>query len=225
MVGTQRIVQQVRPFHIAGGVKALHTSQLFCPAHAFFGQVAGVFLLLDFKVHIAAQLFGDGVGFGVLVQIVVGRTGDNQRCSCFINPDVVDLVDNGVIQWALYLQPLVGFHVVTQVVESKLVAGSVGDVTRVVFLSLLRSHLGLDGSDGQAQVEMNGAHPFHITASEIVVHRDHVHFAGECVEERGQCGNERLSFPGDHFGDHPVVQDVSADDLHVVVTHLQEPTS
>ena len=61
----ERVVDQVRPFHVAGRVEALDAGQLFGLAHAFFGQMGRVLLLLDLEVHVALQLPRDLVGLGV----------------------------------------------------------------------------------------------------------------------------------------------------------------
>ena len=53
-MGLQRVVDQVRPFHVAGRVEALHAGQLLRLAHAFVGQVDRVLLLLDLEVHVLA---------------------------------------------------------------------------------------------------------------------------------------------------------------------------
>ena len=46
----QRVVDQVRPFHVAGGVEALDAGQLLGLADPFVGEVAGLFLFLDLEV-------------------------------------------------------------------------------------------------------------------------------------------------------------------------------
>ena len=55
VVRLQRVVDQVRPLHVAGGVEALDAGELLGLADALVGQVAGVLLLLDLEVR--ARLF------------------------------------------------------------------------------------------------------------------------------------------------------------------------
>ena len=68
VVGLEGIVDEVRPFHVAGGVEALDAGQFFRLADPLVGQVAGVFLFLDLKVPARllllqiAELHGDLVG-------------------------------------------------------------------------------------------------------------------------------------------------------------------
>ena len=114
-------------------------------------------------------------------------------------------------------------HVVAQVVEAELVVRAVGDVAGVGLLPLVRLHAALDGADREAQAHVERAHPFHVAAGQVVVHRDDVNaLAFERVEIRRQRGDERLAFAGDHFGDVAVVQDHAADHLHVVMPHADE---
>ena len=51
------VVDQVRPFHVAGGVEALDAGQLLGLADALVGQMAGVFLLLDLEIHARLAVF------------------------------------------------------------------------------------------------------------------------------------------------------------------------
>ena len=109
VVGLERVVDQVRPFHVAGRVEAFSTpASLLGRAHALVGQVGRVLLFLDLEVHVLLQLPGDLVGLGVAGDVVVGRAGDDQRRAGFVDQDVVDLVDDGVVQRALRLLHALG---------------------------------------------------------------------------------------------------------------------
>ena len=67
VVGLERVVEQVRPFHVAGGVEAFDAGELFGVANAFIGQVAGVLFLLDFEVDVPLELADDLIGLGYLL--------------------------------------------------------------------------------------------------------------------------------------------------------------
>ena len=84
----------------------------------------------------------------------------------------------------------------------------------------------MNGADREAQARVERAHPFHVAAGQVVVHRDDVNaLAFERVEIRGQRGDERLAFAGDHFGDVAFVQDHAAEHLHVVMPQAEEPAA
>ena len=59
----------------------------------------------------------------VSLLIPVGRVllaaGDDQRCSGFINEDRVDLIDQSHVESSQYSVIHAGYHVVTQIVETK----------------------------------------------------------------------------------------------------------
>ena len=230
-MGLERVVDQVRPFHVAGRVEALHAGQLLGGAHALVGEMDRVLLFLDLEVDVLLQLPGDPVGLGVAGHVVVGRAGDDQRRAGFVDEDVVHFVDDREVQRTLRLLHVLvvlrivaggGPHVVAQIVEAELVVRAVGDVAGIGLLPLGRVHVALDRADRQAQPHVERAHPFHVAAGQVVVHRDDVDaLAFQGVEISRQRGDERFAFAGDHFGDVAAVQDHAADQLHVVMPHAE----
>ena len=103
VMGLERVVDQVRPLHVAGRVEALDAGQPLGLADAFVGQVGGVLLFLDLEVDVFLELPGDLVGPLVLGDVVLGRAGDDERRAGFVDEDVVDFVDDREVQRALRL--------------------------------------------------------------------------------------------------------------------------
>ena len=136
----------MRPFHVPRGIETLDAGDFFGRPDPLVVQVARVLFLFDLEVHVLLQLQGDTVGFRVLGDVVLGRARDNQRRSCLVDQDVVDLVHDGEVQRALNLQLLRRLHVVTQVVETELVVRAISNVASVLRLPLVRVHLRLDGA-------------------------------------------------------------------------------
>ena len=233
-VGLERVIDQVWPLHVAGGVKALHAGEFLRQSYALLGEGDGVLLLLDLKMLVGLELAGDLIGLGVLGDVVVGRAGDDQRRPRFIDEDVIHLVDDREVERALGLLHVLGEavvisrrhpHVVAEVVEAELVVGAVGDVAGIGVLPLARFHARLDGADGEPEADVERPHPFHVAAGEVVVDGDDVHplpFQG--VEVGRERRHERLALARDHFGDRARVEYHPADELHVVVPHSQEPS-
>ena len=58
---------------------------------------------------------------------------------------------------------------------------------------------------------MQRPHPLHVTASQVVVYRYHVHSVGQSVQEGRQRRDQRLPFAGHHFGNCALVQNAAAD--------------
>ena len=183
--------------------------------------MAGVFFFLHFEVNIALQLSRNLFGFGILCDVVMSQARNDQRGSGFVDQNVVDFVDNRVGQLTLHLLFCVHLHVVAQVIETEFIVRAVGDVAGVCGLAIFGRHIGLDGTDCQTQTHVQRTHPFHVALSQIVIHRDDVDGPGKCVQERWQRSDQRLPFTRCHFGDHPLMKDVTTDHLNVVMTHLQ----
>ena len=113
----------------------------------------------------------------------MGRAGDDQRRAGFVDQDVVDFVDDREMQRPLRLLHVLGIavvaaggrtHVVAQVVEAELVVRAVGDVAGVATSAARPIHAGLNRPDRQPQAHVERAHPFHVAAGQVVVHRDDV---------------------------------------------------
>ena len=229
MAGLEGIVDQMRPFHVAGGVEALDAGELLSQPHPIFGQRDRVFFFLHLKMLVGLELPGDLIGLGVFGDVVMGRPRNDQRRASLVDQDVVHFVDNGEVEESLALlhffrKPCVApsghAHVVAQVVEAEFVVGAVGDVGGIGFLAFGRIHLRLDRPHSQSQADVERPHPFHVAAGEVIVDRDDVHpFALEGIEIGRESGDERFAFAGDHFGDGSRMEHHPADQLHVVVPH------
>ena len=83
-----------------------------------------------------------------------------------------------------------------------------------------------DDPDLKTQEAIDPAHGLGVAAGQVVVHRDHMHAAaGERIEVGGQGGHEGFALAGFHLGDLAVVQHHAADQLDVVMPHLQHAAS
>ena len=234
VMGLEGVVDQVGPFHVAGGVETLDTRQAFRLADSRIRHVRRVVLFVNFEVFPFAQLPGHAVRFGIFADVVVCAARNDQRRTRFVDEDVVHFVDDGIVQSALGLLVLARIavisagrrpHVVAQVVEAEFVVRAVGDVATIGLLPLARLHVALNGTDRQSQAHVERSHPFHVAACQVVVDRDHVDaLAFQRIQIRRQRRHERLAFAGHHLGDRTTVQDHAAHQLHVEVAHAQIAT-
>ena len=79
-----------------------------------------------------------------------------------------------------------------------------------------------DQTDRQPEEAIDLAHPLRVTLGQIVVDRDDMHaLPAECVKIGGQNGHEGLAFACLHLGDTSLMQDDTADELHMVRPHSQ----
>ena len=218
------VIDQVRPFHIAGRVKTLHAGHFLGLANALVIEMARSLLLFDLEVQLALQQAGDPVGLGILPDVIEGRARDDQRRPGLVDQDAVDLVDDRVVQFSLALVLPDRLHVVAQIVEAELVVGSVSDVAGIHRLPIRRLHLRLDGAHGHAQAAEERAHPLGVAAGEVIIDRDDVHaLAVQRVEIRRQGRDQRFALAGDHLGDVAAVQHHAAHELDVEMAHVQKP--
>ena len=111
-------------------------------------------LLLD-------QLFYPAVELGILfVAFVTRRSGDDQRCPCLIDEDAVHLVDDRIAVSSLHTLVEREHHVVTEVIESEVVVGAVGDVGLVGRTPFRALWLGVvQTGDCQTEEFVNVPHP------------------------------------------------------------------
>ena len=183
-----------------------------------FKDADRLLLLVHLVVLVDLEETGDSSKLGVPLGGLVGRSADDERSPSLVDEDGVDLIDHGEVVPALdHLGGGPG-HVVAQVVEAELVVGPVGDVRRVGLATLRGRHVRQDDAHVQAQEAMDAAHPLGIALGEVVVDGDDMHaLAGECIEIRGQRGDEGLALTRAHLGDVAQMQRPATHELDVVV--------
>ncbi len=183
---------------------------------------AGGGVLVEFGLS-ADQDAGDVVGPAVLFDVVVGRSGDDQRGAGLVDEDGVDLVDDAEVEGALHLGGALHLHVVAEVVEPELVVGPVSDIATVGLTPFRGGHPSLDTADRNPQEFVDCPHPFPVAAGQVVVDRDQVDvLPGKGVEVEGHRGHQGLPLPGRHLGDLSLVEDDRPDQLDVEGDHLPE---
>ena len=98
-----------------------------------------------------------------------GESGDDQRRSCLVDENGIDLVDDREIELALHqiLEP--EFHIVAQIIETEFVIGAVGDVACISLAAADIVEIGDDDADRQAEELVDMAHPFRIAIGQVIV--------------------------------------------------------
>ena len=199
-------------------------------AHRLFVCIRGSQLLLglgDHAIDRLALLLNQlhHLGLELIEFMLVAfwcRARNNQWGPRFVNQHAVHLVHNRVVVLALHQLIRTHRHVVTEVIKAKLVVGAVHDVALVGVAS--RFGVGLmpvDAIDAEAVELENGAHPFRVTSSQIVVDRHEVNAAAsERIEKHGEGRHQSLSFTRLHLGHLAAVQCNASNELHIVVHHV-----
>ena len=230
VMGLKGVIDHVRPVHVAGRVKTLDTRHFFRSSDTCIRQSDRMIFFIDLKVVVFFQLGGDSIRLLVLLGILVGRSRDDQWCSSLVDQNVIDFVNHGIIQRSLSLLQMLGKsiivpsrrpHIVTQIVEPKLIVGTVGDITGVGFLTIRGGHVPLNRTDGEPQAHVERAHPFHISAGEIIIHRHNMNaLAFDRVQVGRQGRDQRLTFTRHHFSNGTAMENHSANQLHIIVPHI-----
>ena len=147
---------------------------------------------------------------------------DDEWCSCFIDEDGVDLINDGKVVPALDLLFFgAGHAVVTQVVEAKFSVRTIGDVIGINLASEVWWLIVLNAADGEPEELIQVTHPLGISFREVVVYGDDMNAAaGERVEIDGEGGDQGLAFTGGHLCDAPLVKGYPSDKLDVEVDHF-----
>ena len=208
LVGT---IQEQRTFFVHFGIFAGHF--LFG-----FGQQFGGHIALDVyqTFHLRTQFFEQ------LIFALGHRTGNNQRCTGIVNQHGVNLVDNGVVVFALYQIERAAGHVVAQIVETEFVVGTESNIGQISLTTFFRiGTMFVDAIYRQAVEHIERTHPFRVTFRQVVVDSNHVYTAaGKCIQENGQGGHQSFTFTGSHFRNLTLMQYHTTEQLYIVVHHV-----
>ena len=240
VLGLQRLLQVVDQLAGEIGIDVIDTQAALDLLKTALGGGNGVLGLVHDVVTRGFNVLGGGehVVRHVLAalkathgtrEVLVGTGGlspsarDDERGTCLVDQDGVDLVDDGVMVAALHALLGASDHVVAQVIETELGVGAVGDVCLVGRTLELKGHVVLEQTDGHSQVLVDAAHPLGVALGQVIVDGNDVYtLAGNSVEVAGQRGDQGLAFAGLHLGDMPLVQCHGANELHVKVTHARD---
>ena len=136
------------------------------------------------------------------------RTGNNQRRTCIVNQDRIDLIDNGIIMLALYQVFRTNRHIITQVIEAELVIGTKCNVCHISTAAGFRVGLMLiDAIHTQAMEHIQRTHPFRVTLSQVIINGYDMHtVSGQRIEEYRKRSHQGLTFTCRHFGNLALMQ-------------------
>ena len=187
--------------------------QAFC-----FGQVFGSKHFLSFHqaFYQRAKLFEQ------LVVTFRYRTGNNQRSTGVVNQYGVNLIDDGIVVWALYKVFRADCHVVTQVVETKFIVCTECDISQICLSTSIGVRLmAVDTIYAEAVEHIKRAHPFGVTFGEVIVHGYHMHaVSGQCVQEYREGSYQCFTFTCCHFRNLTFVQNDTTEQLYIVMNHV-----
>ena len=149
-------------------------------------------------------------------------SGNDQRCTCLIDQDRVDLIDDTVVQISLYQLFFIDDHVITKVIKSQFVISYISNIASVCCTALFRFHVVQYNTNSQSKELMNFTHPLSISFCQIVIDCYDVNaFTFQCIQICRKCRNKGLTFTGLHLCDTALMKDDTTDDLYTVMFHTE----
>ena len=232
VAGFQSLENVVVDFHVFRIGEVLDFKESFALGNAAVGQRNLVIFFIDNEVA------GFRLGFFILVPLrqggyeavrsavhvrgLIAFAGNDQRRSRFINEDGVNFVDDGVVEFALHHFFFVGDHVVTQIVETVFVVGSVCNVRQISLAAFFFLNAVDNAANCQPQESVQFAHPLHVTLSQVIIDGDDVNaFAFQRIQISRQRSHQSLTFTSLHLGNTSLMEYDAADDLYTEVFHAQ----
>ena len=173
------------------------------------------------------QLPAHRIGLLVSCHIILRRAGNNQRRPRLIDQDRVHLIDNRILQRPLSHLRHRGLHIIAQVVKSEFIIGTIGDIAAVLRPPLGTSgiHIRLNRTNGHPQCVVHRTHPLSIALGKVVIDGDQMHLAaGQMDQICRQRRHQRLALTGGHLGDFALEQHMPANQLNIIVPHVQIPS-
>ena len=113
-------------------------------------------------------------------------------------------------------------HVVAEVVETELVVCTECDVACICLAARLAVRLVLvDAVYRETMEHVERSHPLRVSLREVVVDCDYMHsLACQRIEEHRESRHEGLTLSRRHLGDLSLMENDTADELHVIVDHV-----
>ena len=102
LLGFDRVVEETHQRGVLRGVEVVDAQPVLCSLDTFLGDSDRALLDVDFVVLVLAHGPREPGEIRIPLGLVVGRAGDDQRGSRFVDEDRVDLVDDGEVVTALH---------------------------------------------------------------------------------------------------------------------------
>ena len=125
------------------------------------------------------QFFDAGFKGFKLLDIAFGcRSRNNQRRSCIVNQNAIRLVDHRIVMLSLNLLLWRMCHIVAQIIKTKFVVRSVGNVGQISQSTLIAiGSVVFQAIHAKSQEVKQWRIPFAITTGQVIVYGNHVNTA------------------------------------------------
>ena len=148
------------------------------------------------------------------------RTGDDKRSTRFVNQNTVNFVDDTEVQFTLNHLVNIYYHIVTQIVETKFIVGTISNVCHISSTTFMVIHIVNNQTYTQAQCFVDSAHIFAVTFCQVIIYGYNVNtFTGQCIQINGKGCYQGFTFTSTHFSNFAAMQYDTANHLYVEMTH------
>ena len=133
------------------------------------------FIEIFLRSNLGFQLRNQSIYRSIQIRTVFNATRNYQRRSRFVDKNRVHFIDDGVMQTALNTIFGTECHVVSQVIEAKLVIRTVGDIRLVGRLFFLQTLTGIDHTNRHIQRGKQRSHPLSTPFCQVVIDCHQMH--------------------------------------------------
>jgi len=131
------LINMMQGFHLGWLKKIRNLQQFLNSGNPLVAKYNRFSLLLDLIICFLVQPWYNFINQVIFIRTILCRSGNNQGSPGLINQDTIHLIDNGIIQFPLGIIIQLKFHIVTEVVKTKLIIGSIGNITAIGLLTFL----------------------------------------------------------------------------------------
>ncbi|MNB96704.1 hypothetical protein D3C75_439130 [compost metagenome] len=121
-------------------IQVLNTKSTFSSSYTFFSQGYRLHFDINCVVFFSFKLFHKTVCCKVQFSRLLSLSGNDKRCTCFINKNGVHFINNTEIKRALNHLFFIKHHVVTQIIETKFVVRAIRNIAGVSILFISMVH-------------------------------------------------------------------------------------
>ena len=113
-------------------------------------------------------------------------------------------------------------QIVSEVVKTELIIGTICDITCIRFLTLTCFQAVQDNTDTKTEAAVHCSHPIRVTLCQVIIDGDNMHaFSFQRIQVCGKHGNQRLTFTSLHLGNTSLVKNNASHNLLYKRPHLQ----
>ncbi len=121
-------------------INILYPHQPFHSSNTFFSQSSRLLLLIHYIVLISYQSWNQPAVMNIFGSRLLCRRRNNQWRTSFINQNRVNFINDGIVQISLHSLVNILHHIIAEIVKTKFIICTIGNITSISFFALLWLH-------------------------------------------------------------------------------------